>query len=530
MTTDTTGSRLAGRREWVGLAVLVIPALLASLELTITHLALPAIGRDLGASSTQMLWIVDGYAFLLAGTLVVMGALGDRIGRRRLLIGGAISFSVLSVIAAYAPNPEVLVAVRALLGIAGATLMPSVLALTVVLFTEPRQRTQAVGIVVAAISAGTAIGPLLGGWLLDHFWWGSAFLLPIPLMLALVVVGPLTLPEHKAPDARSLDLRSAALSIAAVLVIVYGLKQLAAAGLELTAFAAIAAGLACATAFVRRQRRLADPMIDLRLFADRAFSTATLTLVFGIFVLWGTNYAVAQYLQLVAGLDPLTAGLWTAPPALGVIAGSLGATRLARKVPAGRIIGSGLLLSSAGFVTLGGIDPGTPLVVLVAAMTVVSAGLGPMMALATDIVIGSAPAGRAGAASAIASTAPQLGGGLGMAILGSVITVAYRADMHDTTGPAGENLTAAVAAAAHLPPAESETLLASARSAFTSGFGISALVSAALTVMVAATVLVVLGRRRPPEPNRPSQRTEPAFFLLFRAKAWNRATGVGGGL
>ncbi|MGC4940796.1 MFS transporter [Kribbella sp. DT2] len=495
MTTDITGPRLAGRREWIGLAVLVVPALLASLELTVTHLALPAIGRELGASSTQMLWIVDGYAFLLAGTLVVMGALGDRIGRRRLLIGGAIGFSVLSLIAAYAPTPEVLVAVRALLGVAGATLMPSVLALTVVLFTEPRQRTQAVGIIIAAVSAGTAIGPLLGGWLLDHFWWGSAFLLPIPLMLVLVVLGPVTLPEHKAPGERSLDLPSAALSIAAVLATVYGLKQLAAAGPELTAFAAIAVGLACGVLFVRRQGRMADPMIDLRLFAGRAFTTATVTLVFGIFVSWGINYAAAQHLQLVAGLDPLTAGLWTAPPALGVIIGSLGATRLGRKVPAGRIIGGGMLLSTVGFVVLGWIAPDTPLPVLVGAMVLISLGLGPMMTLATDIMVGSAPADRAGAASAIASTAPQLGGGLGIAILGSIITVAYRADMHATTGPAGENLTAAVAAAAHLPPAEAETLLDSARSAFTSGFGISALVAAALTAVIASTVLVVLGRR-----------------------------------
>ncbi|MFC0627545.1 MFS transporter [Kribbella deserti] len=495
MTTELTESRLAGRREWLGFAVLLLPALLASLELTITHLALPAIGRDLGASSTQLLWIVDGYAFLLAGTLVVMGTLGDRIGRRRLLLGGAIAFSLLSVIAAYAPNPEVLVAVRALLGVAGATLMPSVLALTVAMFTEPRQRTQAVGIVVAAVSAGTAIGPLIGGWLLDNFWWGSAFLLPIPLMLVFVVFGPLTLPEHKASVARRLDMPSAALSIGAVLAIVYGLKHVAAAGPGLTSYVAIVAGLVCATIFVRRQRGLADPMIDLRLFAGRAFTTATLALVFGIFVLWGTNYSVAQYLQLVAGLDPLAAGLWTAPPALGVIIGSLGAGRLARRVPAGRIIGAGMLLSTAGFVMLAQVEPDTPLGFLVAATFIVSAGLGPMMALATDIVVGSAPSERAGAASAIASTAPQLGGGLGIAILGSILTAGYRAEMDGVTGPSGDTLTGAVSAAATLPPGEAATLLETARSAFANGFGISALVAAVLTALTAAAVLAVLGRR-----------------------------------
>lgn len=492
---DTTGTSLAGRREWLGLAVLALPALLASLELTITHLALPAIGRELGASSTQLLWIVDGYAFLLAGTLVVMGTLGDRIGRRRLLLGGAVAFTVLSVVAAYAPSPEVLVVVRALLGVAGATLMPSVLALAVAMFTEPRQRTQAVGIVVAAVSAGTAIGPLVGGWLLDNFWWGSAFLLPIPLMLVLLVVGPITLPEHRAPGARRLDLPSAALSIATVLPIVFGLKQIAAAGPDPTAFAALLIGLGCAAVFVRRQRRLADPMIELRLFATPAFTTATLTLVFGIFVLWGTNYAVAQYLQLVAGLSPLAAGLWTAPSAIGVIVGSLGATRLVRRIRPGKIIGGGLLLATAGFGVLAAVGPDTPLGTLVTATIIVSAGLGPMMALATDMVVGSAPTEQAGAASAIASTAPQLGGGLGIAILGSIITAGYRAGMDGTTGPAADTLTGAVAAAEQLPAAAGTALLTQARAAFTAGFGISALVATALTAVLACAVLLVLGRR-----------------------------------
>ncbi|MEU8222493.1 MFS transporter [Kribbella sp. NPDC048915] len=495
MALGTTGSRVAGRREWLGLAVLLLPALLASLELTITHLALPAIGRDLNVSSTQLLWIVDGYAFLLAGTLVVMGALGDRIGRRRLLLGGAIAFSVLSTFAAYAPNPEILVATRALLGVAGATLMPSVLALTTALFTEPRQRTQAVGIVIAAVSAGTAIGPLVGGWLLDHFWWGSAFLLPIPLMLVLVVIGPATLPEHKEPTERRLDLPSAALSIAAVLATVYGLKKIAAAGPDLPALAALAAGLVLAAVSVRRQRRLADPLIDLRLFSGPRFTAATLTLVVGIFVLWGTNYAVAQHLQLVAGLDPLTAGLWTAPAAVGVIVGSLGATRLARTVPAGRIIGGGMLLSTAGFVTITWIEPATPLPLLAGAMVLVSAGLGPTMALATDIIVGSSPPGRTGAASAIASIAPQLGGGLGIAILGSIITAGYRASMRNTTGSAADNLTAAVTTAATLPTTEATALLTAARAAFTNAFSISALVAAALTMLTAFAGFAVLRRQ-----------------------------------
>jgi DHA2 family multidrug resistance protein-like MFS transporter len=313
-------------------------------------------------------------------------------------------------------------------------------------------------------------------------------------MVALLVVGPMTLPEHRAPGGRRLDLPSAALSILAVLPFVYGLKQLAADGPSAAATAAILLGLVSGVVFVRRQHRLADPMIDLHLFASSALTTATLTLVLGIFVLWGTNYAVAQYLQLVAGLSPLAAGLWTAPSAIGVIVGSLGASRLARRVPAGRIIGGGMLVAAAGFAVLTTISPTSPLGVLVTGTIIVSAGLGPMMALATDLVVGSAPSDRAGAASAIASTAPQLGGGLGIAVLGSVITLVYRSTMN-TTGPDGDTLSAAVTTAALLPPADGATLLTAARSAFTTGFAVSAVVALVLTVLTAVAVLIALRNR-----------------------------------
>jgi MFS transporter, DHA2 family, multidrug resistance protein len=488
----------AGMREWIGLAVLALPALLASLELTVTHLALPAIAADLAASSTQLLWIVDIYAFLLAAVLIPIGALGDRIGRRKVLLIGSAGYGIASVLAAYAPNPELLIAARALMGVTGATLMPSTLSLTAAMFRDAHQRAVAIGVIVASVSGGTAIGPLVGGWLLEHFWWGSAFLLATPVMAVLLVAGPLLLPEHRDPRSRRLDVASAALALLAVLPVVYGLKQIAADGLSTLPAAAVVVGIAMAVLFVRRQRRLADPLIDLRLFADRAFRTAAATLTFGIFVLWGSNYAIAQYLQLVEGLSPLNAGLWTAPSAAGVIAGSLLAPRIARHVPAAVVIGVGLVVSAVGYLILATVAPAGDLGHLVLGAIVVSAGLGPMMALATDMVVGSAPVERAGAAASISSTAPQIGGAFGVAVLGSIVTMVYRNAMatgvpagvpHGAADAARDNLGAAAAAVQQLPGGLADPLLTTARAAFTSGFHVTSLVSAVLMVLIAVPVL-----------------------------------------
>ncbi|TDC14112.1 MFS transporter [Kribbella albertanoniae] len=455
----------AGRREWVGLGVLALPALLASLELTVTHLALPSIAADLHPSGSELLWIVDVYAFLLAGSLITMGTLGDRIGRRRLLLGGAALYGVASVLAAFATGPAVLIAARALMGIAGSTLMPSVIALVAAMFKNPGQRSVAIGIVVASVSGGTAIGPLVGGWLLDSFHWGAVFLIGLPVMVALLIAGPRLLPEYRAPGRKRLDLLSAALSMGAILPIVYGLKQLAADGFAWPWLIAVAGGVIVGVVFVVRQRRLADPMIDLRLFTNRVFSTASIALALAIFVLWAVNYGIAQFLQLVHGLDPLTAGLWTAPSAVGTIAGSLLAPRFARRVSPGTVIAGGLTLAAAGFAVL--VATG-PLALLVTGSIIISAGLAPTMALATDLIIGAAPTERAGTAAAIASTAPQLGGALGIALLGSLITITYR----HQTGAA--DLTREALSAAP------------AREAFTNAFHLSATVSAALLLITAA--------------------------------------------
>src|SRR5258706_726916 len=291
----------AGRREWIGLAVIALPCLLYSMDLTVLNLAVPSLSVDLKPTSAQLLWIVDIYGFMVAGSLITMGPLGARIGRRRLLLMGAAAFGVASVIAAFSSSAGMLIAARALLGIAGATLAPSTLSLIRNMFLDPRQRTVAIGIWVTSYSVGAAIGPLLGGILLQYFWWGSVFLIGVPVMLLLLMLGPVLLPEFRDPEAGRLDLVSAALSLAAVLSVIYGLKRIAEDGPAWLPVLSMAAGLALGVAFVRRQLTLADPLIDLRLFRSRAFSGALVIYTLGTFVAFGAFVFLAQDLQLVLG-------------------------------------------------------------------------------------------------------------------------------------------------------------------------------------------------------------------------------------
>jgi len=284
----------AGRREWIGLAVIALPCLLYSMDLTVLNLAVPSLAADLKPSGAQLLWIVDIYGFLVAGGLITMGTLGDRIGRRRLLLIGAGAFGVASVLAAFSTSAESLIAARAVLGVAGATLAPSTLSLIRNMFHDPHQRTIAVGVWITSYSAGAAIGPPLGGILLQHFWWGSVFLVGVPVMILLLVLGPVLLPEFRDPEARRLDLVSAALSLAAVLLSIYGLKHMAQHGPGWRPALFIVAGLATGIVFLRRQTGLEDPLIDVRLLRMPAFGASLATYMFATFVAFGSFFFIAQ--------------------------------------------------------------------------------------------------------------------------------------------------------------------------------------------------------------------------------------------
>src|SRR3989475_9959349 len=293
------------------------------MDLTVLNLALPAISADLQPTSAQLLWIMDIYGFLVAGLLITMGALGDRIGRRRLLLIGAAAFGVASVLAAFSTSAEMLIATRAALGIAGATLAPSTLSLIRNMFRAPGERRFAIGVWITSYSAGGAIGPLVGGVLLERFWWGSVFLAGVPVMALLLAVGPALLPEFRDPEAGRPDLASAALSLAAVLPVIYGIKRIAESGAAWLPVLSILAGLAAGAMFVRRQRRLADPLIDLRLFRAPAFSVSLATYTLGAFVAFGSFLFIPQYLQRVLGLSPLQAGRRRLPLFRGLAGRSL---------------------------------------------------------------------------------------------------------------------------------------------------------------------------------------------------------------
>jgi MFS transporter, DHA2 family, multidrug resistance protein len=491
----------AGRREWIGLAVLALACLLYVMDLTVLHLAVPSLSADLQPSSSQLLWIIDIYGFMVAGFLITMGTLGDRIGRRKLLLIGAAAFGVVSVFAAFSTTPEMLIASRALLGVAGATLAPSTLSLIFAMFHDPRQRTRAIAIWISAFSAGSAIGPVLGGILLEQFWWGSVFLLALPVMAALLILGPIVLPEYKAPDAGRLDLISAGLSLVAVLSIIFGLKQTAQDGINALASASIALGLLVGAIFVRRQLRLADPMIDLRLFRIPAFSASLAVNVLAIFVAVGYFLFVAQYLQLVLGLSPLQAGLWSLPSAIGFIVGSNVAPRIVRVVRPSHLMGAGLALAAVGLAILTQAGANDGLVAIVGASVVISLGLAPVFGLTTELIVGSAPPERAGAASGISETGAELGGALGISILGSIGVAIYRGDIARSLPEAipasaevaaRDTLGGAVGAAAQLTNGLDVILLDAARHAFTQGMVVAAAISTVVAVGVAVLAVVAL--------------------------------------
>ena len=498
--TDAQAPRRAGRREWLGLGVLALACLLYVMDLTVLHLAVPAISAHLRPTSVELLWIIDVYGFMVAGFLITMGTLGDRIGRRRLLLVGAAAFGGVSILAAFSTSPTMLIASRALLGIAGATIAPSTLSLIFAMFEDPKQRATAIGVWVSAFSAGSAIGPVLGGVLLEHFWWGSVFLLAVPVMAVLLVLGPQVLPEYRAPNAGRLDLIGSAMSLVAVLSLILGLKLTAQDGPSPLSIAALAIGLVVGAAWVRRQLGASDPMFDLRLFRIPTFSASLVVSLLTVFVAIGYFLFVAQYLQLVLGLSPLAAGLWSLPEAIGFIVASNLGPRIVRRVKPAHLISGGLAVAAVGLVILSQVTTSTSsgLAIVVVASLVVSLGLAPIFGLTTDLIVSTAPPERAGAAAGMSETFFELGGALGLALLGTVGIVIYRSRLPESL-PASIPAAAAAAArdtlggardvAAQLPAAQGEALLNAARVAFVAGMQFAAVISVAVAIAVALFAL-----------------------------------------
>jgi DHA2 family multidrug resistance protein-like MFS transporter len=498
---NATAQPRAGRREWIGLGVLALACVLYAMDLTVLHLAVPSLSAGLKPSSAELLWIIDVYGFLVAGSLITMGTLGDRIGRRKLLMIGAATFGSASTLAAFSNSAPMLIASRALMGIAGATLAPSTLSLIFNMFRDPAQRAKAVGVWISSFSAGGAIGPMLGGLLLAHFWWGSVFLLALPVMALLLVLAPRLVPEYRNPEAGRLDLWSAGMSLAAMLAVIYGIQQIAQDGLGMLPAAVILAGLATGALFVRRQLTLADPLVDLHLFRIPTFSVSLATNFMSIFVAVGYFLFIAQYLQLVLGLSPWQAGLWSLPSAAGFIVGSNVAPRFVHRFRPALVLGSGLALAAIGLASLTQVEAASGLGIVVAASVVISLALSPVFTLTTELIVGSAPPERAGSASGISETSFELGGALGIAVLGSIGTAVYRSGVAgglpsgvpaEAAATARDTLGGAVAVAQQLPDAIRPALLDVARDSFVQGLHLAAAIAAVIAIAGAFAAMTLL--------------------------------------
>lgn len=519
---DATLDGRATWRQWAGLAVLALPTLLVSLDVFVMLLALPQLSAELGADGNQQLWIMDVYGFMVAGFMITMGALGDRIGRRKLLLIGAVLFGAASVAAAYATSPEMLIASRVMLGIAGAAVSPSTLSLITNLFKDPKQRATALGVWVGCFTLGAIIGPVVGGAMLAHFWWGSVFLLGVPAMVLLLVFGPVLLPEYRNPSAGRLDLISVALLLATVLPVIYGLKELARHGWQPLPVAAIAVGAAFAVMFGRRQNVLANPLLDLRLFANPAFSTVLGSMLAFTMLSGATMAFLTQHLQLVDGLSPLRAGLALLP---GMVTGLVSvqvAPLIARRVRPAYLIGAGLAITVIGLLVIaqsGGDFGAAPLVI---GFVIVSFGGGPLLSLGMNLVIGSAPTEKAGSASGVVQTSTEFGYALGIAIMGSIVTIVYRTRVTDEIPPdvpptaasaARESIADAITVAGTLPQHLGTAMLSAAREAFSSGLHTVAIIAAAVVATVAVLIVSQLRRMRPlgqAEPHDDAAHSSPA--------------------
>jgi len=502
----------AGTKEWIGLAVLVLPCLIVSMDVSVLLFAMPFISAELKPSGTQLLWIMDMYGFVLAGLLITMGALGDRIGRRRLLLLGAVAFSAASVAAAYAGSAGMLIGARAVLGLAGATLMPSTLALIRNMFHDTGQRKTAIAVWTGAMTGGVTVGPIVGGLLLGHFWWGSAFLLNLPAMALLLLLGPVLLPEFRNPAAGRFDALGSLLSLAAVLPVIYGIKELAVDGYAPLPVAAIAVGAGVGAVFVHRLRTIAHPLIDLRLFRHRSYGMSVGVNIVTNFATLGFSLYTMQCLQVVHGMSPLKAALWSlsVTPFIGAamtVAGIAG-----RKVRPAYVIAAGLLLSAGGLAVTTQVHVHQSLAVILTGAGLLAAGMLVATTLTADLILTAAPTEHAGAASAVSETGSELGGALGFAILGSVGTAVYHHEMAGVhvTGVPAEAMRAArdtLGSAAQVPGQAGQALLEAARAAFTHGLNLAGLSGAVVLVAAALITLAVL--RDVPAP-APAEQTSPA--------------------
>jgi MFS transporter, DHA2 family, multidrug resistance protein len=489
-------------RKYIVLAALSLPTLLLSVDTSVLYLAMPHLSKDLKADSAQQLWIMDSYSFMMAGFLIIMGNLGDRIGYRKLLIIGSAAFGLTSVIAAFSPNVAVLIMVRALMGIAGATLMPSTLALISITFTGPKERGTAISIWMSCFMAGMIIGPLAGGLVLEHFWWGAVFLLGVPVMMAIVFAGRILLPECKHQNTRPLNLAGGVLSLAAILPFIYGLTEMSRNNLHILQIAAVFIGLMTGFIFIKHEGVNPAPLVDLNFFRNRVFRITLTTMFFAAIIMGGMALFIAQYLQMVLCLPPFNAGLWMIPQGTGMIIGSMAVPVIARKIRQGLVISAGLFLSVIGMLLITLTPAVNGLILLETGFVIAIIGVSPILVLGTGIIISAAPAEKAGAAASMSETGNQLGIALGVALLGGIGIFVYRTTFvkHHPAAiskqmllSASESIVHATSLSSGMDVKESIALLISAKGAFVNSLNYVAAICAFIFILL--TLATGLGLR-----------------------------------
>ncbi|MFH8366941.1 MFS transporter [Streptomyces sp. NPDC018031] len=493
--------------RWQILAVLCLSLVLIGLDNLILNLALPMIQTDLRATGSELQWVVDSYTLVFGGLLLLAGGLADRFGRRRLLLLGLAVFAVFSLAAAFAGSPEVLIALRAAMGAGAAMIMPATLSVIKDVFPAEEQ-AKAIGIWAGAAALGVPLGPVVGGLLLEHFWWGSVFLVNLPVVAVALAAGALLVPESRDERHPGLDLVGALLSSAGLAASVYALVEAPRHGWSAPAtWAALGAGGALLLGFARWERRTPRPMLRPGLFRDRRFGGSAVAIAAIAFGMYGALFVLTQYLQFVRGLEPLAAGLRLLPVAAMIPAAPLG-TKLAGRVGLGPVVAGGLSLIAVALTLTSGAGTGSEGRVMLA-LACFGLGMGLAMPAAADAMLAAAPSGQSGAGSAVTDAAMQVGGALGIAVVGSVLTTSYRDALPAMDGlpphaaeAAGDSVGAAATAAERLGGGDGRSLLAAARQAFTDGLGDAMTVGAVVCAAGALTALVVLGRRpsAPPGP------------------------------
>lgn len=418
------------RNPRVALALLALPSLLIAIDLSVLNVALPRMTADLNPTPAELLWMNDIYGFMVGGTMITMGTVGDRIGRRKLIILCAAVFAVASAAAAFAAEPWMIIATRAVMGVAGAAIMPASMALIGRIYPDPKASVAAMGAYMTCFLFGMAVAPLIGGVLVEHWGWGSVFLMGVPVMLLTVLAAPRVLPEFRASDPGRLDLRSAALCLAAILLVVYALKSVVGNGFSWQAVATAGAGVALGVVFVRRQNQLDHPLVDLGLLRRPGVARTMWVLLLTAVVMGGTSLFVTFYLQSVQGLTPLASALWLLPQMLSMIVASNLGPWLGRRVAPQRLIAVCMALMTTGFALFAVVPDGSAgLAVLTCATVLTTGGIGAALPFLMNDVIAHAPPDRAGSAASFTQTANEIGIAVGLVVLGSIGTVVYRGSL-----------------------------------------------------------------------------------------------------